>query len=341
MKLWHLLLAGMVVVALGHGRDFLLPLLFAVVVATGIAFAVRLAPSLATLRMQPRLPTGRELLAILLGLVAAYIGYGIADEMFGVLQVMSPRDFRTAQGRANLMEDLMLPLWLLLAILPAAMLILRGGAMRQALAGLAAAVPMGIALLLVWQSVGKPWASYGFNDEVFTAGLALLPVAGLLAGLGWPFWWGALGTTTDTFTLSRLLRLSRLLWLCQAGLVVCSAVLILSGLWRHASNSGLTLGAIALLVLSGVWLRALARMERLPTPNLFGTLAIGLLLVILFGLSQLPALWILASGQTTIGDAGALVALLSLPVLLAVGFVCLVVVPALVGRIAGERHLAA
>src|ERR1700754_5150790 len=131
MRLWHLILAGVAAVALRRASDvFLLPAV-AATIATGVMLAVRISPALASLRDKPRFPSPREWLSISAGLAVAYIGFGILDEIFGVLEVSSSRDVQTAAGRANLAGGLLLPLWLLAAVLPAGLQFLRRGSLQQ------------------------------------------------------------------------------------------------------------------------------------------------------------------------------------------------------------------
>ncbi len=283
----------MLTVALRRQSDVFLPFVFVTTIATGLALAARINPALATLRATPRIPNAREWLSIGVGLAVAYFGFCILDEVVGVLTVMSRDDLRSARGRANLTDDLLAPLWLLLAVLPAALGFLRRGSLQQGLLGTAASLPIGLAMFLAWQSVGKPWAGYSLTEEVAVTFLALVPIVGLLLGAGIPAWWRSLSGSASRrdFALPALVAMARLLWLGQAALIVAGLILMTAGVW-HRLNDGMLLGGIALVALAVVWIRALGRLDRSAAPGFVQTAIAILLLVILFGVSQLPAIWI-------------------------------------------------
>jgi hypothetical protein len=192
----------------------------------------------------------------------------------------------------------------------------RGAAfsLRRALAGMAAALPLGLAVFLTWQMAGKPLALHGLDNGLEPSAITLVPIAGFLLGLGGVFWWPALtGTTQAAPQFPSLMRLARWLWGAQAGLLIIGLTLMFAGTWN--GNSGVTLGALSLIAVALAWMQILGRLENFPAASISRTLMAAAALLICFALSQLPPVWVMASGHTTIGDAGALVALFVLPLL--------------------------
>src|SRR6185312_2395024 len=333
-KLRYPLLIGAGALLLRRQQEDLFALALAMAIWTGLILAVRMAPSIATIRS--RLPSLRECLALCTGLATAYLGFGVADDVL-LSALLRP------SGRGPVSERIagaLLPLWLGIALLPVVAQLLRqsrGAAfsLRHALAGMAAALPLGLALFLTWQMAGKPLALHGLDNDLVPNAITLVPVAGFLLGLGGLFWWPALtGKTQAPPQFQSLMRLARLLWGAQAGLVIIGLTLLFAGTWE--GNSGLVLGALSLIAVALAWMQILGRLENFPAASTVRTLMAAAALLICFAASQLPPVWIMASGRTTIGDAGALVAIFLLPLLAGAILLCLRWMPWAMRRIIGS-----
>jgi len=345
MKLGYPVLIGAVMLALRRQHDELLVLAFAMMIWTSLVLGLRMAPSIATMASSPRLPFLRECLAILVGLVIAYIGFGIVDEFLAIAFRLSAGSHRPV-SRVDLISDLLLPLWLVFALLPAAAQFVRhrhGAApsIKKLLAGMAASLPPGVAIFFVWQMVGKPFFTHGMDDAMIATMIILVPPAGFLLGLGGLFWWRALagydrGEAVET-EFGSLMRLARLLWAIQVVVLVASITAMMLNAWRGTIiDSGRMLGGISLIVVAVAWIRSLSALQHFhPTGTLRAIIA-ALLLPLCFAASQLPPIWVMASGRTTLGDVGILAALFVLPVLGGTVFICLRWVPWVIRRIIGS-----
>lgn len=338
-KLRYLAPAGLLALLLARRYDDF-TLAFVLMAWTGVALALRLRPALAGLVADRRPPTGADAGAVLVGLVTAYLAFGAVDQL--LLLAANSRLYGTGALSALMsIPALLAGGWLLLAIAPAAIQMARPGAASTAVAarGLAASVPLGLALLLLWQVAGKDAVEGDIDASLVLRGLTLIPITGLLASFGGILWWPTVATPGERAPVEPFgiaVRGATIAWAAASA----GAVLALGGSFIGSDrvNSGAVLALGWTAVIGAVWVGALVRLDTAPARRTWrASLAVALLFVA-FLVSLAPAFTLLEAGHSPKGDAGLLAAILLLPVFAVVVAACLGLAPWLVRRVAGDRH---
>jgi hypothetical protein len=346
-KLRYIAPLGLLALGLARAYDDLAIVAVTVMVWAGLALATRFRPTITGLASDRRLPTGAEWGAVATGLVVAYLAFGAADQLLMIVGTSHIHAPIGASQRIQLISDLLLVAWLLLAIAPAAVNIARPGgaapnAAGAAARGLAAAAPLGIALFLIWQTAGKELIAGRIDEPLLLKGLVLIPVAALLLRFGGMLWGQALATPTprsrpppsaDLFGAAA--RYATGGWLIVAVLAILRLAFLVAVGGRLSAGSGSMLALVWMVVIAAAWIRPLGKLGQISSDNPWrASLAAGALLV-LFMVSAAPSLIFLAAGRSQMGDAGSLAALVLLPVLAVIVLACVGPAPALVRRIAG------
>lgn len=343
-KLRYIAPLSLLALALARAHDGLAFGAVAMMAWAGLALAVRFRPSLATVVGDRRLPMAVEWSALAISLVIAYLAFGAVDQLFIVATTSRFSASGGASRRVELLSNLLPAAWLLLALAPAAVQVARPGerAARIALRGLAGAIPLGVALFLIWEVAGKDLAAGRIDASLILRGLTLIPVCGVLASFGGILWARALTaapTAESAFqsidVFGAVLRCAAGGWAMVAGLAGLRLALVVFGSGQVGVDPGSVLALAWSITIAAVWVWALARLFGLSCddPWRVGLVVAGL--TVFFPVSLAPSSVLLASGRTQIGDASLLAALFLLPVLALLVAACAWLAPSLVRRIAG------
>jgi hypothetical protein len=304
--------------------------------------AANLRPSIAGIWAERRLPSLGELAVVLACFLICGISIWVIDAakyfVKDALWVASGRGAPNSHATVDLIERLLALLVVMIALVPAARLILfaasrdksSGLALWPSLISIFAALPI---LLGGWLLLNTTDNRGADPTALFLNVVLAFPPTLLLVAFGLALWRQAFRAAADArFTLAgvfpKLAAAGILIWLVTM-VAAPAGLYFLPG----PPDTGQIIGVCVMIGLGAAWLwllRSVADFEAVGLATL-STSAFGL--SVAFGISSLLARGLSESSRTTIGDAAMLILLFTLPVIGSVVAGIVFVVPRLLARL--------